>query len=373
MNKTTIKYITGVVVAVCVALFCWYCFDIIAYILISVIVAFVGRPIVNLLGKVRIGEWKPNNALKATIALLCIWSAAIMFFYWIVPLVYGEFNSLRSVDAEALIKSLDKPLTTAEEYLRGFGLVKSDADLKSTIMVAAGSVFNLTGITDMFSKLAEALSTIAIGVFSVTFISFFFLKDSGLFTKMVLTFSPTRYEEQVKSALNSCEKLLIRYSVGLLLEMMAVMTLNTIGLSIVGLDIKQCLVISMITGFMVIIPYIGPIIGMLVGLSIVVVTDIGTVDFATVLLPRLIYMEIVFLLTKGFDVFIFQPYVYGSSVHAHPLEVFLILLIAGSVAGIPGMIFAIPAYTILRVVLVEFFSKYNLVQKITAGIRKDID
>ena len=71
------------------------------------------------------------------------------------------------------------------------------------------------------------------------------------------------------------------------------MTLNTIGLSIVGLDIKQALVIAMITGLMVIIPYIGPIIGMLVGLSIVVVTDMGTMDFTTQLLPRLIYMEIV--------------------------------------------------------------------------------
>ena len=372
MNKSVIKYITGVLVAVCVGLFCWYCFDIIAYILISVIVAFVGRPIVDALGRVKIGEWRPGNGLKATIALIAIWSVAILFFYWIVPLVYGEFNSIKSWDAEGLIKSLDAPLTTAEEYLRSFGLVKGDADLKSTITMAAGSVFSLTGLTDIFSKFAGALSTIAIGVFSVTFISFFFLKDSGLFTKMILTFSPTKYEEQVKSALNSCEKLLVRYSVGLLLEMLAVMTLNTIGLSIVGLDIKQALVIAMITGLMVIIPYIGPIIGMLVGLSIVVVTDMGTMDFTTQLLPRLIYMEIVFLLTKGFDVFIFQPYVYGNSVHAHPLEVFLILLVAGSVAGIPGMIFAIPAYTILRVVLVEFFSKYNLVQKITANIRKDM-
>lgn len=373
MNNAVLRYITGVAITVCVGLFCWYCFDIIAYILISVIVAFVGRPIVDLLGKVRIGEWRPGNALKATVALVAIWSFAILFFWYIIPLVYGEFETIRNWDGAEFMKSIDAPLATAQEYLKGFGLVDVNTDLKSSVMVAASSVFSLTGLTDMFSTLAGAVSTIAIGIFSVTFISFFFLKDSGLFTRMILTFSPTKYEEQVKSALNSCEKLLVRYSVGLLLEMLAVMTLNTVGLLIVGLEIKKALIIAMITGFMVIIPYIGPIIGMLVGLSIAVVTYMGTMDFATELLPRLLYMEIVFLLTKGFDVFFFQPYVYGNSVHAHPLEIFIILLIAGSMAGIPGMIFAIPAYTILRVVLVEFFSKYNLVRKITAGMRKEID
>lgn len=372
MDKSVLKYITGFVVAIAVGLFCWYFFDVIAYILISVIVAFIGRPIVDVLGKVKIGEWKPGKALKATIALVCIWLCAILFFWLVIPLVYAEFEVLRDWNPEDFFRSFDVPFATAEKYLRGFGIVDSDMDLKSKVLVAAGSVFSLTGLTDVFGKLAGAISTIAIGVFSVTFISFFFLKDSGLFTKMILTFSPTKYEEQVKSALNSCEKLLVRYSVGLLLEMASVMILNTAGLLIVGLGLKKALVIAMITGFMVIIPYIGPIIGMLVGLSIAVVSYMGTMDFATELLPRLLYMEIVFLVTKGFDVFFFQPYVYGNSVSAHPLEVFLILLLAGSFAGISGMIFAIPAYTILRVVLVEFFSKYNLVRKITANIRKDI-
>ena len=152
MNKSVIKYVTGVLIALCVGLFCWYCFDIIAYILISVIVAFVGRPIVDALGRVKIGEWRPGNALKATVALITIWTVAILFFYLVIPLVYGEFNAIKSWDAEGFIKSLDEPLTTAEEYLRSFGLVRGDADLKSTISMAASSVFSLTGLTDIFSN-----------------------------------------------------------------------------------------------------------------------------------------------------------------------------------------------------------------------------
>ena len=53
---------------------------------------------------------------------------------------------------------------------------------------------------------------------------------------------------------------------------------------------------------------------------------------------------------------------------AHPLEVFLVILIAGNVAGITGMLLAIPSYTVLRVLAKEFFSEFALVQKLTQNI-----
>ena len=60
----------------------------------------------------------------------------------------------------------------------------------------------------------------------------------------------------------------------------------------------------------------------------------------------------------------------SSSVHAHPLEIFLVILMAGSMAGILGMILAIPSYTVLRVVLKEFFNKYKLVKKLTQSLNE---
>jgi predicted PurR-regulated permease PerM len=71
---------------------------------------------------------------------------------------------------------------------------------------------------------------------------------------------------------------------------------------------------------------------------------------------------------KGFDDFVLQPTIYSERVKAHPLEVFLVILTAGHVAGITGMLLAIPSYTVIRVLAKEFFSEFALVQKLTQNI-----
>ena len=75
-------------------------------------------------------------------------------------------------------------------------------------------------------------------------------------------------------------------------------------------------------------------------------------------------------ITQLIDNVVFQPYIYGNSVYAHPLEIFLVILMAGSLAGIPGMILAIPSYTVIRVILKEFFNKYKLVKKLTQSLNE---
>ena len=167
--------------------------------------------------------------------------------------------------------------------------------------------------------------------------------------------------------MDSIQKLLVRYFVGLLLEVLGVMALNTIGLTIVGLGFSNAVVIGLVTGVLNVIPYIGPMIG--VFLAVGVVLNLG-LDFYDQMLPLLIYMTIAMLLTQLIDNVVFQPFIYGSSVHAHPLEIFLVILMAGSMAGILGMILAIPSYTVLRVVLKEFFNKYKLVKKLTQSLNE---
>ena len=66
--------------------------------------------------------------------------------------------------------------------------------------------------------------------------------------------------------------------------------------------------------------------------------------------------------------FIFQPFIYSNSVKAHPLEIFIVILIAGNIWGIWGMLIAIPAYTVIRVFAKEFLSNFKVVQKLTDKI-----
>ena len=74
----------------------------------------------------------------------------------------------------------------------------------------------------------------------------------------------------------------------------------------------------------------------------------------------MIKLVAIFVVTHIVDVFIFQPYIYSNSVKAHPLEIFLVILLAGNIAGILGMLVAIPTYTVLRVFAKEFFSNFKL-------------
>lgn len=368
MNTFT-KYFLGVAAVLVVVFFSWYFFSIIVYVLVAAVISFIGKPIIDLLGKIRIKGHQLPRGLKAGITLLCLWALFILFFSTIIPLAMREFQSLGNVSVTNIVSELETPIEDAGNFLKRYGLVEENVNMQDYITERLSSVINITKVKTLFGTVAGTLSDLFVALFSITFISFFFLKDSRLFSGMVLAIIPSRYEEQARNALDSIQKLLIRYFVGLLFEVLGVMTLNTIGLSIVGLGFSNAIVIGLITGVLNVIPYIGPLIGVIFGLSVGVVLNLD-MEFYQQLLPLLIYMTVALLLTQLIDNVVFQPCIYGNSVHAHPLEIFLVILMAGSLAGIPGMILAIPSYTVLRVILKEFFNKYKLVKKLTQSLNE---
>lgn len=78
-------------------------------------------------------------------------------------------------------------------------------------------------------------------------------------------------------------------------------------------------------------------------------------DFQSEILPTTIYVIIGFLVVQAIDNNISQPIISSKSVNSHPLEIFLIILISGITFGIVGMIIAVPAFTMIKVILKEFF------------------
>ena len=364
------KYCLGGFALAVVGFLCWYFSSIIAYIFIAVIISFLGRPVMNCLERLEIKGYHIPGGLRAAIALICIWVVFILFFYTVIPLVSQEFQSLSDISITNIVNKLEDPLADLEQGLKRFGILESDQDVKEYIVTNLKSVVDVTQIQNIFGSLAGTISSIFIALFSVTFMAFFFLKDSKLFYRMLLTIVPTRYGEGVGNALDSIQKLLMRYFIGITFEVLIVMGLNILGLTIVGLPFNNAVLIGLITGITNVIPYIGPLIGAAFGLSVGIATNVD-VDFYTVVFPLLIYMSIVFIITQLIDNVVLQPLIYGNSVHAHPMEIFLVILIAGNLAGIPGMILAIPGYTVLRVILREFFNKYKLVKSLTKGLEDE--
>jgi predicted PurR-regulated permease PerM len=178
---------------------------------------------------------------------------------------------------------------------------------------------------------------------------------------------PDQYTDNFSRALYSIKNLLTRYFIGILIQSTCIMILIDIGMTIVGIDFQQALVMGLILGILNVIPYVGPWLGLFIAIIMGVASHIN-MDFKTVVVPLVYYMIIVEAITHLIDNIVFQPIIFSNSVRAHPLEIFVVILAAGFAAGIPGMILGIPAYTVIRVFAREFFYNFKAVQKITSGL-----
>ena len=148
------------------------------------------------------------------------------------------------------------------------------------------------------------------------------------------------------------------------------MILITIGMNIVGIDFRQALVMGLILGVINVIPYVGPWLGLFIAIIMGVASHMDQ-DFNTVVIPLVFYMIVVEAITHAIDNVVFQPVIFSSSVKAHPLEIFIVVLAAGFAAGVPGMLFGIPTYTVMRVFAREFFYHLKPVRKITSSLATD--
>jgi predicted PurR-regulated permease PerM len=209
---------------------------------------------------------------------------------------------------------------------------------------------------------------IFIGLFSILFIAFFFLKDENMFEEGLLLFIPTEHHLATRKVVAESKNLLVRYYIGVVMELIGVMSLIAIGLWIFG--VKNALLIGFFGGLMNIIPYLGPIIGSAIGLMLGVTSTLAAGSYNE-LMPVIFKLAGVFLVVNFIDNNILVPVIYSKSVKSHPLEIFLVIIIGGGIAGLLGMLLAVPVYTLLRVIAKEFFQQFRVVKKLTETIDRD--
>jgi len=364
MNKLARYIIIAVGIAV-VAFLAWYFSNILTYILISGVLSLVGQPLVSVLNRLRIGKWQLPRFLSAIITLLGLWAIFLLFLLLMSPLITNLFNQLSAINPNQLIANISDSLIQIELWIKEhiFG-VDATFDLQEILSDKLRGIINPSSIAGIFGSVANMLVSIGVAIFAITFITFFFLKEDKLFYNGILMLFPAKYEGNAQHALNAIVKLLRRYFIGIFTDMLCVMTLLTTGLTlVVGLPFSTAIVLGFLGGILNMIPYIGFFISLLFGLTIGTATTFNALEIP--LYISLLKMASVYIVINIVDVMGIQPYIYSNSVKAHPLEIFLVILIAGSVAGIFGMILAIPTYTVVRVLAKEFFNQYRLVQKLT--------
>lgn len=366
MNQLA-KYIIAIAVALVIGFIAWFFSDIVIYIIISAVLSLMGKPIMEWLNRLHIKKFHLPKWLTAAIALFTLFGVFASLFFMIAPLLGTVFMNISNIDIVAIQHKISEPLANFNtQIINTFPTIGSDFKIESIVFEEVKNMFTTSSITSFFASVTSLLMNTLLGVLIVLFITFFFIKEENMFDNMVLALFPDKYEANVRRALSSIYAMLVRYFFGLSIQILGITTLNTLGLTFVaGLDFSFAIVLAFLTGVLNIIPYIGPWIGAIFATLIAISTN--TPDSAEIG-TMVISMGSVFLFTQLVDNFVFQPVIFSNSAKAHPLEIFIVLLIAASIAGVLGMLVAIPSYTIIRVFAREFFSNFKLVKKLTDQI-----
>lgn len=361
LNQIT-KFILGFLAIALLAWLLWQVRQIGIYFGISIVLALMGRPLMRLYSKIRVGKYDLPNWTMSLMTLVTFIAIVSLLFRILIPILNSQISIIASLDVEKLMVAFEDPLTRIEAWANKMNLEGWD---KETISQTIADKFDVGILGDVIGQVFSSMGNLIVATFSVMFITFFLLKDREIVNNIVNAVTPDKYLENIHRILGETKDLLSRYFLGIALQVSIIATIVTVGLTIVG--IPNSLLIGVIAGVINIIPYLGPIIGGTIGISLGLLSNVH-LDVSTELLPLLLKMMAVFGTAQLTDNLILQPVIFSKSVYAHPLEIFLVIMTAGTLAGIGGMVLAVPVYTFMRIVAKEFFHGYKVVQ----GLTKDL-
>lgn len=348
----------------------WYFRNVIIYVILAAVVSLLAKPVMNLLRHVTIRKKSMPVWLQAVLVIVFILSIFLVIFIQVIPVVVGIvqkiFDNLSASDYSLPVDTYTASVNAVNAWMIShFPQFGPDFRIESAIGSFLRKTFDLTSLSSLIEYIASFFVSFGVGIFSVVFISFFFIKDPMLFRKIVGALVPDRIEHKVIDAIGDIEHLLSRYFVGLLVEVIGVAVLNFLFLWLIArIGFNAAIGIAFITGILNIIPYVGPLVGTVIGTILATVLKFSAAGLTIHFWGFVLVLLALFMVTQLVDNFLFQPLIYSTSIKASPLEIFIVLLIAGNTAGVLGMLVAIPAYTVIRVVAGHFFGDIKAIRRL---------
>ncbi|QTE22619.1 AI-2E family transporter [Polaribacter cellanae] len=329
--------------------------SVIVYVIIAGVISLIARPIILFLRR----KLKfPNTIAVITtmVLFLGIITGIIILF---IPLITEQGKSLSLLQSDELQANIQNIFNQITTYFSSKG-IDVLGELKSIDFTS-----QFKEIPNLLNYVLGTLGSLSVGLFSVLFISFFFMKDSRILKNGIMTIIPNKTETRFSKSLEIINDLLSRYFIGLILQITILFVLYTIILLIFGID--NAVVIAFLCALLNLIPYVGPLIGAVIMFVLSMTSNIE-MEFQTEILPTTIYVMIGYLIAQIIDNFVSQPVIFSKTTKSHPLEIFLIIIIGGLLFGIVGMITAVPLYTALKVILKEFLSENKIVKSLTKNL-----
>ena len=331
--------------------------SVLIYIIIAAIIALIAKPMILFLRK----KLKFPNTIAVVSTMVLFVSLIIGITGMFIPLVIEQGESLSLLKTTALEENIGNLITQANDYF-----TSKNINILSELQGA--DVFaSLKSIPNLLNSVIGTVGDLSIGLFSVLFITFFLMKDTHILENSIYVLVSDKSESKIKNSLTTINHLLSRYFIGLVFQIIILFVIYTIILLVIG--VSNAVVIAFLCALLNIIPYVGPLISAFLMFVLTMTSGLGQdLDFQVEILPKTVYVMIGFIIAQVVDNFASQPIIFSKTTKSHPLEIFLIIIIGGLLAGPLGMIIAVPSYTVLKVILKEFISDNKIVSSLTKDI-----
>jgi predicted PurR-regulated permease PerM len=305
---------------------------------IAGILFYLCRPLVT---------WLESKNTPRWLAIIAAYIAIILFIYGVIKLVAPILND----QLENFIDNLPAMVATVTDWVQYVqenkstfpdfvqeAILNASEELESTIESNVGNIAN--GILGIFGLIGGFITTI-FNLVLVPFILFYMLKDSDRFAPSVAIFAPQSKKDHVKNILKDVDKTIATYIQGQILVSVIVGLLLLVGYLIIGLNYS--LVLAMFGMFTNIIPFLGPYIAVIPAFLVALFQDPS----------KVLFVAIIMLVAQQIEGNVISPNIMGKTLNIHPLTIIVLILTAGSLMGVIGIIFVIPAYSITKVLVVN--------------------
>ena len=321
-----------------------------APILIAGFLFYLLNPLVNLLMKIKVKNHQVSRTFAVAIVFLLLIAIIVSALSFLIPNILNQVEQLIQNIPE-YIKSFQRFLT---KVLQQKNLPPWIVDLTKDVDINAytkeieeslsGFAKNfMMSITSSIGSIIGMVTSVTVTIVTVPFMLFYMLKDGHKLVPTVTGIFSEKQANRIGELLEKMSETISKYISGQAIECLFVGTCTAIGYGIVG--VPFALLIGIFAGITNMIPYIGPYIGLLPALILALSNSVR----------QTILVIIVCVVVQQIDGNLIYPNVIGKSLDIHPLTIIIILLVAGNLAGLLGMLLAVPVYAVIKVIVIYIY------------------
>jgi predicted PurR-regulated permease PerM len=321
-----------------------------APILIAGFLFYLLNPLVNLLMKIKVKNHQVSRTFAVAIVFLLLIAIIVSALSFLIPNILNQVEQLIQNMPE-YIKSFQRFLT---KVLQQKNLPPWIVDLTKDVDINAytkeieeslsGFAKNfMMSITSSIGSIIGMVTSVTVTIVTVPFMLFYMLKDGHKLVPTVTGIFSEKQANRIGELLEKMSETISKYISGQAIECLFVGTCTAIGYGIVG--VPFALLIGIFAGITNMIPYIGPYIGLLPALILALSNSVR----------QTILVIIVCVVVQQIDGNLIYPNVIGKSLDIHPLTIIIILLVAGNLAGLLGMLLAVPVYAVIKVIVIYIY------------------